>query len=93
MSFRRRFLRAWRSLDRLTWRDEDGFFRWLSTISRHVVLELAAEERKGSTVPLDGEATDITADDPSQSKVARRKERFERLEKALQALSPDPVCL
>jgi RNA polymerase sigma-70 factor, ECF subfamily len=79
-------LRAFRSLGTFTWRDEQGFFRWLSTISRHVVLELAAEGRKAAVVLLEA---DLTAGDPSLSKIERRKERFARLEKAVGALSSD----
>ena len=80
------FLRAFQSISGCEWRGEEAFVRWLTSISRHVVLELAARDRRGPPVPLDD---DVIAPGLSQSRALRREERFERLEDAVRALPPD----
>ena len=79
-------LRAFESLDRFEWRGEEYLFRWLAAISRHVVLELAAKEKRERTTAL---GDDILGGDPTQSKALRREERFDRLQSAFDELAPD----
>ena len=48
-------MRSFRSLGQFEWRGEESFFRWISGISRHVVLETAAKEKRARTVPIEGD--------------------------------------
>lgn len=80
------FLRAFRSIDRFQYTDEDSFLRWLVGIAGNVIREVAKRERWELIVPLDAVPR---ADDVSPSKAGRREERFDRLQRALGALSPD----
>ena len=80
-------LRAFRSIARYRPEDDDSFLRWLGGISNHVLLEAAKRSRRDVIVPIDAEPED--GSHVSASRVARRKERFERLERALASLSPD----
>ncbi|MBI4606371.1 MAG: sigma-70 family RNA polymerase sigma factor [Planctomycetes bacterium] len=49
------YLRAFRSLDRFTWRHEGSFLQWLATIAEHVIRDLArrhgAQKRNGTGGP------------------------------------------
>ena len=38
------FVRAFQSLGRFEWRDEDSFYRWLSGIAKNVVLKAAQKD-------------------------------------------------
>ncbi len=78
-------LRAFQSLDRFEWQGEGSFFRWLSTIAEHVILNAARHERRHRSLRLDRDRAD---DAPSPSKGLLRDERFERFEQAVQSLSP-----
>ena len=60
--------------------------RWLAGIANHVVHEQAKRQKLRRAAPLD---VDIAEDSLSQSKAQRREERFDRLEEAVKALSPD----
>lgn len=80
-------LRAFRSIDGYRPTGEDSFFRWLGGIANHVILEFAKKERREVIVPLDADVPDSSH--VSQSTAGRRKERFERLKRALDSLSPD----
>ena len=71
---------------RLQWQGEDALFRWLSSIARHVVLEHAAGRKRERPATLDD---GLLATDPTQSRVHRRQERFDRLQGALDDLSPE----
>jgi RNA polymerase sigma-70 factor (ECF subfamily) len=79
-------MRAFKSLPDLEWWGEDSFFRWLTSISRHVVWKVADRNKRERAVPLD---SDFENTDPSQSKALRREERFARLQEALDTLSPE----
>lgn len=79
-------LRALQSFERFQWDGEEALFRWLSTIARHIVFELAAAKKRDSSFPIDRDPTDS---DPTRSKAFRRAERFDRLQSAFDALSPD----
>ena len=79
-------LQAYDSIGTLRSAEEGRFFRWLSGIANHVIFNEARRQRRRPTVPYESNA--VTSD-PSPSKNVRRDERFERLEAALDALSPD----
>jgi RNA polymerase sigma-70 factor (ECF subfamily) len=80
------FLRAFVRLEEFRSVDEDSFFRWLSGIAINVARELAKREKRSPLIGLD---IDPPASDASPSRVARRRERSERLEEALRGLAPD----
>ena len=67
----------------LDWRGEESFFRWLSAIARHVVLELAVQEKRQRAAPVE---SDMLVGGLSESKAFRRQERFDRLQAALSQL-------
>ena len=79
-------LRAFESIGRFEGEDADAFQRWLEGIARNVVRNLA--RRKGWKNEFE-----ITRDPPSPvsspSRHQRREERFERLSKCVESLSPD----
>lgn len=79
-------LRAYRSIGRFRPQGEGSFLRWLKGIAEHVILETASRDQKDAALPL---AEEKTADSPSQATLLQRDERFERLQKAFDALSPD----
>jgi RNA polymerase sigma-70 factor (ECF subfamily) len=80
------FVKAVTSIERLEWRGEDSLFCWLATIAEHRIRRLARPIRGAAEVPLNRDLSDHAA---SPSRVMRREERFERLDGALAALSPD----
>jgi RNA polymerase sigma-70 factor (ECF subfamily) len=80
------FLRAFRSLERFEPAGEDSFCRWLGGIAAHVIQEAARREKRDLIVPL---LDEVPAGGPSPSKTAARGERFERLQAALDTLSPE----
>jgi len=79
-------LRACRSLDRFRWQGDGSFLRWLKGIAEHVVLENASRGGRRLADPLEQEKADS---EPSQETLARRDERFERLQAAFDGLSAD----
>jgi RNA polymerase sigma-70 factor (ECF subfamily) len=79
-------LRAYRSLDRFEWQDEDSFFRWLCGIAKRALAEAARQARRAER-SLAREP--VQAGEPSPSAILRRRERFDRLEQALEDLGPD----
>ncbi len=79
------FTRALEALDRFRWQGTGSFDRWLASIAEHVILEAARKEEKRPRLALDPETPGSGV---SPSKELRREERFERLEKALDRLSP-----
>jgi RNA polymerase sigma-70 factor (ECF subfamily) len=79
-------LRAYQSVERFRWRDETSFCRWLTGIAANVVFELASRSRRRPAVPLDG---DVQGSQLTESRAMAREERFDRLQGALAALSPD----
>ena len=78
-------LRAFQTIDRLTSRSKDSFFRWLSGIARNVILEQCRKIRP--TADLEGEERQVESASPSGT--IRRQERLDRLQRALDELSPD----
>ena len=79
-------LRAFRSLPGFKWRREDAFFSWMAGIVENVIRTAAQKHGRGEFIELDG---DPIADQSSPSKGVFREERFDRLEEALGALTPD----
>lgn len=80
------FLQAFKSIGRFRWRGEDSFVRWLNGIAEHVILKLADGLKRHQKLYLDNEAGSSHG---SPGKAAQREERFDRLRKALDGLSPD----
>lgn len=79
-------LRAYRDFREFQLRDDDSFARWLCGIAGHVILEAASGHQRSRTVPLD---FDVSADGTTPSHAARREERFDRLQDAMDSLSPE----
>lgn len=79
-------MKAVKALDRFDWQGEDSFLRWMNRIALNVIREAARREHRKLIVPLD---EDVAAQAPTQSADLRRRERFGRLETALDTLSPD----
>ena len=96
-------MRAHTSLVRFEWRDQGSFFRWLGAIAEHVVKDLARHHFSSTRGGLDrevrfGAPSDggglsagerLQAPNVSPSRSMRREERLERLEDALEKLSPE----
>jgi len=79
-------LRGLKDASRLEWRGEGSFLRWLGGIVENVILELARKRVREKKVALEG---DLPAGGVSPSRAARREDRFDRLERSLDELSPD----
>lgn len=80
------FVRAFRSLERFEWQGEDSFFRWLCGIAKRALAQAIQDQRTGQGTDRPGSAAGSGA---TQTKISRRVERFERLEEALQSLTPE----
>ncbi len=80
------FLRAFQSLERFEWQGEDSFFRWLCGVAKRALAQAIQDWRKiqGTASPPSAAASGAT-----QTTMSRRVERFERLEEALQSLTPE----
>ena len=81
------FLQAFKSIPRFQWKGEDSFVRWLNGIAEHVILKLADRFKRRQKLSLEREVPAESRGAPS--KAPRREERFARLQKALDVLSPD----
>ncbi len=79
-------LRAFRSIDHFESQGDDAFCRWLGGIAGNVIHETARRHRGEFMLALDD---DFPAGGVSQSKAGERNERFDRLQGALNSLSPD----
>jgi RNA polymerase sigma-70 factor (ECF subfamily) len=79
------FACAFESIARLEWQGEETFYRWLGSIAEHLIRN-ASRKKSWTRLRLEREAA---AADTSPSRRMRRDERFDRLEKALNRLSPD----
>jgi len=83
-------LRAFRAVPELVIREEDGFFRWISCIAVHRILEIASRAATRREVPLETAAADPPSPgDTTPSRALRREERFERLRAAIDMLPPE----
>jgi RNA polymerase sigma-70 factor (ECF subfamily) len=79
-------LRAFRSLGGFEWRRDDAFVAWFGGIVEHVIRSAAEKCARHEVIEL---VSDVAAEQSSPSQRARREERFARLERALEALSPE----
>jgi len=79
------FLRAFESISRFRWEKDDSFFHWLSGIAINIIRKAASTRRPTPFV----EEEQIAKSGTSPSKALRREERFDRLDEALEALSPE----
>ena len=79
------FLKALQGLDRFQWRGSDSLRRWLCGIAKYVIRN-TLRKRSAS---LQGLSLDVKGDGPTPSRIARREERFDRLQEAVRQLSPD----
>ena len=80
------FVRAYQSIARFCWKDDDSFFKWLCGIAKHVLMQTI--ERTRNNEPIE-KAQDIPASSTSPSRVLRREERLDQLHKSLAALTDD----
>lgn len=77
--------RAYQSIEKFRYRGEESFYSWLGTIAEHLIWNVS-QKQSSSYLEL---KSDVADDDASPGRNLRRHERFERLEKALNRLSPD----
>ncbi len=80
------FVRALHSMQRFEWRGDDSFRRWLESIAIHVTLDAVRHQGRRTMLRID---RDVPGDGSSPSKGIRRRERLDRLEVSMKALSPD----
>ncbi len=79
-------LTAYRSLSEFEPKDQRSFLRWLCGIAQNRILHLARHHFRNREFSIEREIV-ATAGSPSGS--LRREERFDRLEAALEKLSPE----
>lgn len=77
--------RAVAAIAKFRWQGEESFYRWLAGIAEHLIRS-ASQRKSLDTLRL---TRDVSAGDPTPSRSARRNERFERLEYAINELTPD----
>jgi RNA polymerase sigma-70 factor (ECF subfamily) len=76
--------RAYQSIGLFRWQGEESFYTWLAGIAEHLLWNVS-KKKVWQPLRIDRPASSSH----SPSKEARREERFDRLEKALQGLAPD----
>jgi RNA polymerase sigma-70 factor (ECF subfamily) len=81
------FARACEAIKGFRWRNDGSFLRWLKGIAEHVILRIAQDRRRDRILYVDHESA--PADTTSPSRTLRRHERFDRLQEALESLSPE----
>ena len=79
-------VRAFQSIERFEWRGPSSFFNWFASILEFRIRDLSRVEKRSELRRL---AIDPVADSVSVSRGARREERLQRLERALESLSED----
>ena len=79
-------IRAFSSLSRFQWSEDEAFIRWLRVIARNVVYEVA---RKQNRELLLAEEDPLDPRQLSPERSVRRLERLERLQAALGRLKPE----
>ncbi len=79
-------LRGFESIRSFEGQDEGSFRSWLEGIARNVVRNLARLKGLKREIAI---PHDVPGSAPSPSRHQRREERFERLSKSVEALSPD----
>ncbi len=80
------FAKALQSMQRFEWRGDGSFRRWLESIAIHETLDVVRHQGRRTMLRID---RDLTGDGTSPSKGIRRRERLDRLEVSMKALSPD----
>ena len=80
------FARALHSMQRFEWQGDGSFRRWLESIAIHVTLDAVRHQGRRTVLRID---RDLAGDGASPSKGIRRRERLDRLEVSMKALSPD----
>jgi RNA polymerase sigma-70 factor (ECF subfamily) len=80
------FVRGFESIRRFREQGKGSFLRWLKGIAENVIREAASRQERDLTVPLKQEASSGEA---SPAIAQRRNERFDRLQGALNSLSPE----
>ena len=80
------FAKALQSMQRFEWRGDGSFRRWLVSIAIHETLDAVRHQGRRTVLRID---RDLTGDGTSPSKGLRRRERLDRLEASMKALSPD----
>ncbi len=63
-----------------------SFLAWLKGVAEHVILNLARRKRSDKILYVE---TDSPAAEPTPSKLQRRGERLDRLQRAIDGLSPE----
>ena len=79
-------VRGLQSVASFRWQGEESFLRWLGGIAEHVIVDLVRHTARRPETTLDFE---VSGRDVSPSQGLRRGERFDRLQAALDDLSPD----
>ena len=80
------FLRAFRSIDKFQWQGEGSFESWLYGIALKIIFHAARERGKWNLLRMTLEPPAVGL---SPSRGQRRDERFDRLERSLNSLSPE----
>jgi RNA polymerase sigma-70 factor (ECF subfamily) len=80
-------LRAFRKLADFQWQGEDSFARWIGVIATNLIRSAGRREKRSPLPLLDPDACIHHDNSPSEN--ARRGERFDRLQQALDSLDPD----
>ncbi len=73
-------------MQRFEWRGDGSFRRWLESIASHATLDVVRHQGRRTVLRIDRE---VPGDGVSPSKGIRRRERLDRLEVSMKALSPD----
>ncbi len=79
-------LRAFKSAEYFKGQNGESFQSWLQGIARHVISSHGRHQGRGKEIEI---LQDVPASNVSPSRHQRRKERFERLSKSVEALKPD----
>jgi RNA polymerase sigma-70 factor (ECF subfamily) len=82
------YARAWKSIAGFRGKESSAFLGWLKGIAEHVILDLVSLHKRKDIIYVE-EPPESPHGEPSPSKVLRREERFFRLQKALDDLSPE----
>ena len=80
------FVKAFKSLGRFEWQNEDSFYLWLCGIARNVMLIQRKKARRERRLEFPEQ---LAGSGTSPSRMMRRRERMDRLEIALSKLSPE----
>ena len=81
------FTKAFTSIAQFRGRSEQQFLKWLQAIAERVILKLARYHRRDQVLFVEQKGAPFR--DVTPSRAMQRDERFERLQQALESLSPD----